>query len=356
MHNGERWLAEAVESILGQTLADLELIAVDDGSTDGSRAILERFAACDQRVRVLANDSNEGSGAASNRGRREARAPYLAHLDHDDVALASRLERQAAFLDASPSVAAVGGRAFMTDASGNRGPLMRVPTDPAAIRSLLPRRNCLLHSSVMMRRSAVEAVGGYRVNLVGDWDLWLRLGERYDLANLAEPVILYRFHGDQISSSMLGGRIRTTGLVLASARARRTGGHDPLLGVSAGREEASAAHPHTAEVQELADRARLARAVLLSGFETDDARELVAEALAPLDGRARRVVAAARELTRAEALRAEGRRLAAAARVAGALRREPRYTAGRIGGWTGARMRRGSGRASSRRRRPPVSL
>ncbi len=145
--NGERFLAEALTSILEQTLTDLELIVVDDGSADGSRGIAESLASGDSRLRVIAVESNEGLARAINRGWHATEAEYVARLNADDVALPERLARQVAFLDANPSIAAVGGAAILIDSAGRATSLTRYPTDSQLVRSTLPRHNCLAHSA-----------------------------------------------------------------------------------------------------------------------------------------------------------------------------------------------------------------
>src|SRR5262245_55615438 len=100
-YNGERFVAETVASVLGQTWRDPELVVIDDGSTDSTRGILREIAGGDPRMRVIEKD-NEGLIATLNRGIAEARGTYIARLDHDDIALPSRIERQAQFLDANP--------------------------------------------------------------------------------------------------------------------------------------------------------------------------------------------------------------------------------------------------------------
>jgi len=106
-YNGERFIGEAVGSILGQTWTDLELVVIDDGSTDGTRAILSDIASRDSRLRIVEKE-NEGLIATLNRGIAEARGEYIARLDHDDVAVPSRIEKQARFLDGNPDFIGVG--------------------------------------------------------------------------------------------------------------------------------------------------------------------------------------------------------------------------------------------------------
>ena len=201
VYNAGDFVSEAVESVLAQTFDELELIAVDDGSSDDSRSILERYARLDSRVRVVRNETNLGLVPATNLGCRLSRSEYIARLDADDVALPDRLASQVEFLDSHPSVAAVGGAAISIDPSGRQISVLRLPSSSAAIRARMPKRCCFIHSSVTMRRDAFEAVGGYRFGPGGGYDLWLRLSERFDLANLPQPVVRYRVHADRARSS-----------------------------------------------------------------------------------------------------------------------------------------------------------
>ena len=333
--NGEAYLAEAIESVLMQTMSDLELVVVDDGSVDSSRSIVERLGQVDSRVRLVVNERNLGIATALYRGWQAARSPLIARLDADDVALPGRLERQAAFLDAHPSVAVVGGAAHVVDSSGERISTMRFPTESRVIRTTLRRHNCFAHPTVLLRRTALEDVGGYRFDHSEDYDLWLRLSERFDLANLAEPLILYRVHGSQLSLSDLEDRVKGALAVRAAARIRRATGADPLTGV-------------VGLTAELFDRLGvkdqdLTRAlehellswanVLVDLGQRDQAQTLLDQATQRFGPRARRAYAAASELQAAEALLGSGHPLAGSARVLLAFRHEPRYTSTRLRAW-----------------------
>jgi hypothetical protein len=230
VRDGAAFLEQALESVLSQTLHELELIVVDDGSTDRTPEILAAFAARDNRVRVL---QPEGSGvtAALNQGCAAAAATYIARFDGDDVALPDRLSRQAELLDAHPNVGLVGGAYFSIDAAGRRGATFKPPTGDAALRARLSRYNVFAHPAATFRRAAFEEVGGYRLAEAEDYDLWLRISERWQVASLAEPVLAYRQHGSQISLT----RAREYALAALAARTaaarRRAGGADPLDGV-----------------------------------------------------------------------------------------------------------------------------
>jgi glycosyltransferase involved in cell wall biosynthesis len=343
--NGETYLAEAVESALGQTLQELELVAVDDGSRDGSRAILERFARADRRVRVVVNEQNLGIAGALNRGWRAARAPYIARLDADDIAPPDRLSRQVEFLDDHPSVAVVGGTLIAIDAAGRRISTRRFPTQNRAIQSTLLRYNCLSHPSVTMRRAALQAVGGYRLSGVEDYDLWLRLSERFELANLPEPMVLHRLHLDQQSVLVLERTAREACAVCAAARDRRRSGEDPLAGVDELTPRVlDRLKVDEAEVAAAVEGELIARAAIFADLgHSEGAEELVAQATRLYGRRAARGFAATVELKRAEALLRARRPLAAAGHVLLAFRREPRRAFSLLKWWLGPRLT-GAGR------------
>jgi hypothetical protein len=332
--NAASFLAEAVESVLGQTLHDLELVVVDDGSADGSREILERYARTDQRVKVVAHETNLGASAAMNQGAQLARAPYVAIAHADDVALPVRLSRQVEFLDAHPSVAVVGGAVIVIDEAGRRGPIMQFPTNARVIRQTLLRHNCLAHPTVMLRREALGDVGGYRFDYVEDYDLWLRLSERFDIANLPEPLILYRLHAFQLSILALEERERPRLAVRAAAQARRLSQLDPLAGVEKMTPAILArVDIDVKDIRRAVETEWLARAALLAEFDHAAAEDLVAHASQTLGQRATMAFMAAKELRRAETLVRAGRPLAGAGHVLVAFRHEPRYAFSRIKVW-----------------------
>jgi hypothetical protein len=223
VRDGERFLAEALDSVLGQTLADLELIVVDDGSTDGTAALLADAARRDERVRVLTQAAG-GLAVALNAGCALVRAPVIARMDADDVALPDRLERQLAFLDARPEAALVGGGIVLVDEAGRE-------FDREPGHAELAESNRLVHGTVTMRTEAFRELGGYRLDQSEDYDLWLRFEERFGIAALEEPVIRYRFHPGQFSVTKLERQALGALCVRAAARVRRAGQPDPLDGV-----------------------------------------------------------------------------------------------------------------------------
>ena len=202
VYNGEKYLSEAVESILGQTFGDFEFIIVDDGSMDGSAQILAEHAARDGRIRVLSQE-NRGLTKSLNTAISHARAPLIARMDADDIALPGRFEKQVAAFDANPRLVGLGTAvATFTDGSANRR-TRGVICGAEAIQSALETRNVMNHPSAMIRAEALRDIGGYREKFVTsqDYDLWLRLAETGDLDNLKETLLRYRVHGGRTSDT-----------------------------------------------------------------------------------------------------------------------------------------------------------
>lgn len=336
--NGGAYLGEAIESLLRQTLSDFELIAVDDGSEDDSALILEAFRQRDERVRPIAM-SHKGMSAALNRGREEARGEYVAIANADDLSLPSRLALQTAYLDANDRVAVVGTQLATIDQWGDRGRVLRFPTCADTIRATLRRHNCVAHPSVMFRRSAVAAVGGYRLQFAEDYDLWLRVSERFDVASLPEVLVLYRIHPGQVSLTRLDEMERFRMAVQVAARMRAAGHPDPLRGVS----EMSPALLERLGIsdQEVARAVRaewLSRAAVLAELDSAQAGHLIREASSVVGPRAVRSLAAAREFLRAESCLAVGRPMRATGHVARAFLHQPAYASTRLGAWLGERL------------------
>jgi hypothetical protein len=275
VRDGQSVIAKAIESVRSQTYGDLEILVVDDGSTDGTAEILAGLAARDGRIRVE-RQSPQGITSALRRGFELARGEFVARMDADDIALPDRLERQVDFLDEHPEVLAVGGACIVVDEDGSRDGVIRFPTSPRVVERSLMHLNCLVHPTVTMRREAVVAAGGYRLDAAEDWDLWLRLSERGPLANLADPVLEYRRHAAQLSVLSAREYARDAAAALAAARERRAGRPDPLEGMSSATPELLERLGVSSRDIDLAAARSYARAIVrleLRGAQ-DQAREL----------------------------------------------------------------------------------
>jgi len=197
VHNCARFLREAIDSVLAQSFTDFELVLVDDGSTDGSAAIMDGCS--DHRIRLVKHDRNRGLVAALNTGLDNAQGTFIARMDGDDVMVPHRLATQVRFLEEHPAVALV---AAFVDLINEDGAVTGVwDTDreavmEAAIRALMPKTACIAHPTVMIRRSALGALSYDPRQTEGeDWDLWLRMLSRgLRIAKIPEALLLYRQH------------------------------------------------------------------------------------------------------------------------------------------------------------------
>jgi len=229
VRNAARFLAEAIESVLTQTFTNFEFIVVDFGSLDESRRIIRQYAHKDSRIR-LHEVGPASLPQARNAGCYLAQGRYLAVMDADDVCLPERLMLGVDFLDSHQSTAVVGGAVEWIDGRGNFLRRHDYPTRDSEIKAALTTNCPHCHPTTLIRRAAFEKVGGYRIAfaLAHDYDLWLRLAEYFESANLQDVVLRYRIHFDQVS---MGRRTQQTMCILAaqaSAAARRAGKLDPL--------------------------------------------------------------------------------------------------------------------------------
>ena len=203
-YNAERFIAEAVESILNQTFRDFELIIVNDGSTDGTLAIAERYAAQDERVTVV-SQPNGGISAARNRGLSVAKGEWIAVMDSDDVAMPDRFERQLDFLAKNPDLAVVSAYVQNIDDKGKLIAEYQSPlTDRQLVKEVVAQDGLLSfhHSAVLMRREVVQALGGYRgqFDMLEDCDLWNRIAEQgHGILIQPEYLLKYRLHPSSVS-------------------------------------------------------------------------------------------------------------------------------------------------------------
>jgi glycosyltransferase involved in cell wall biosynthesis len=279
VRNGARWLAEAIESVLGQTLSDLELLVVDDGSTDATPTILAGYADRDSRVHVLRQEP-EGLVAALNRGLAVARAPLVARLDADDAAAPQRLELQHRFLERRPGVCLVGTWAQCLDEHGHLGAQLRPATDSDRLAQLLLQSNPFIHSSVIFRADVARDLGGYRpaFQAAEDYDLWLRISQVGAVANIGESLVRYRVHKSSVTNRRAIRQAFSARLALQAHRIRRTTGQDaashltgpPDWWAKAAEDAFYAGDAQIYRILELADRSTAARADLsridLTGF------------------------------------------------------------------------------------------
>lgn len=204
--NAERYIAEAVCSVLGQSHRDLELIVIDDGSTDGTARILASFD--DSRVRVLRTNQNRGPGAARNLALGSAKGPVCALLDADDRWLTHHLRTMVAALLARADLVVVSGGCRLIDDLGREVGLRTQPYSPAAARWCLLWRNPVIASSAVFRTAAALDAGlmdeGLRYG--EDADLWARMCASGDIDVLGTATIEYRVHFGGMTQALASDR------------------------------------------------------------------------------------------------------------------------------------------------------
>lgn len=202
--NGAQYLRESIESILQQRDVSLELIVVNDGSSDNSAEILMEIASSDPRV-VVIEQQNAGLTAALIRGCQVARGEFIARQDADDISLPDRLSQQRDALRQDKSLVFISSSAQGIGPNGEMLEVVSRSTDPdvATQQLLFEKTGPPAHGTVMMRRAAYEAVGGYREEFyfAQDSDLWLRLGRRGRLKYLPEVLYAWRVSPSGISTT-----------------------------------------------------------------------------------------------------------------------------------------------------------
>lgn len=196
-HNRDKYLDEAIESVLRQSFKDWELIIIDDASTDNTAEVVAKYAAQDQRIKFHRENVNLGIAKARNLALQMSQGKYVAVLDSDDAwANPEKLQKQMVFLEKNADHAAVGGAVIVMNENGQEITRYKNPTTDAAIRTVILRRNPFLHSSVMFRREVAVNCGGYGNYTVGeDYDLFLKMGLSGKLANMDDYLVKYRKHG-----------------------------------------------------------------------------------------------------------------------------------------------------------------
>lgn len=197
-HNGARYIEEAIESCLGQTYRNLELIIVDDGSTDGTVGVVERYLESDRRLRLLRHETNRRLPAALNTGFAHAAGRYLTWTSDDNYFCREAIGELAAYLEAHPDVDVVYADCTLIDDEGN--PFGRLAAgDPD--RLLSSDYNCV-HGCFLYKREVHDAVGGYAEDsfLVEDYDFWLRAANSFRLSPYHKDLYYYRMHRGSLSS------------------------------------------------------------------------------------------------------------------------------------------------------------
>ena len=233
--DGADYLHPALESILAQSFRNFTVIVVDDASSDDTPALVAEFAKRDSRVKLITS-SGCGLVDALNQGLSLSTRPFIARMDADDIAMPTRFERQLSYLQAHPTVDVVGSWVQPIDSNGDDvGSRQEYPVSPKKLKqSLFSGRNPLAHPTIMMRRGKIERIGGYRKLMTSaeDLDLWLRIAESGELANVPEVLLKYRVHPSQVSSNRYLDQGFASELAFICSAERLAGRGDPAENIA----------------------------------------------------------------------------------------------------------------------------
>ena len=221
VYNAERFLREAINSILGQTYTDFEFIIVEDVSTDRTAEIIESYS--DARILYIKNKKNIGMPASLNKGIALAHGEYIARMDADDVSIPERIEKQFLFMESHPEVGVTSSNAIIIDGKGNFISEMYVPQSHILILWTFCFSCSIIHPAVMANRQLFRQAGGYR-DLANDkaecfpedYDLWVRLSKQTQFYNFSEPLLKYRMHGKNNSATNMQALLRNSSKICRS--------------------------------------------------------------------------------------------------------------------------------------------
>ena len=197
-YNSELYIKIAIQSILDQTYTNFELIIIDDGSSDGTKNIIQSFS--DNRIRFFSNETNLGLITTLNKGIDLCQGEFIVRMDADDISLKNRIKKQVAFMQKHPDIAVSGSwyKAF------NKGFQKKVKgySNPNILKGILLFNTCLCHPATIIRKNILDKYN-FKYDLtyknVEDYDLWIRISKVAQLSNVPEFLFLYRTHNNQIS-------------------------------------------------------------------------------------------------------------------------------------------------------------
>jgi len=194
VYNGEKYIREAIDSILNQSYKDFEVIVIDDGSKDNTLSIIKEY---DGKIRWK-SQKNKGQASAINEGIKMAKGEYVAYLDADDVCMPERLKIQVRYLDEHPNVGLVYSGCYLINGSGG---IQRIMNAHLYDDFVLLQKDYIARSTVMHRKKCLDEVGLFDESITGDddWDMWIRISEKSRVGCIEKPLVKYRVHGENIS-------------------------------------------------------------------------------------------------------------------------------------------------------------
>jgi len=211
--NREKYVVDAVNSILTQTFTDFEFIIIDDGSTDSTFDILKTFN--DKRIKLVRKEKNQGNYTARNKGMEMATGKYICVMDSDDIALAYRIQKQYEFMELHKQIGICGGFVRLIDCNK----ILGAPDDFDEIKVWLLSKNVFWHPTIFIRTSFLKKYD-FKYNdsyqVAADYDFLVRATHLFPVTNIQEVLLEYRIHADQISTANRGGQIKIAQKVILS--------------------------------------------------------------------------------------------------------------------------------------------
>jgi glycosyltransferase involved in cell wall biosynthesis len=217
VYNAQEYLAEAIQSILGQTFTDYEFIIIDDCSIDNSLQIAQEFQQKDSRIKIHHHEQNMGIAGARNTGLKLAQGKYIAWMDADDISMPDRIEKELTFLENNPKVGVVSSFVNLIDRQGNNIGNVKMPQTQILISWALCFFDPIINPAVMINRDLYARVGEYR-NLAEnkgdyfpeDYDLWVRMINATQFSNISEPLVKLRKHEQNITKTRIQSTIKNS--------------------------------------------------------------------------------------------------------------------------------------------------
>lgn len=212
VHNGEKYIRESLDSCLGQTYEDIEVIVVDDKSEDKTLSILQEYQQKDQRVKVIPVEKQNGLGNVINIGIKQSKGKYIARMDADDIMYRDRIDKQLQYLESNPNCVAVGGQIDIIDSNSDNIGHREYSQNNQDIKNNRFLFQPFAHPAVMLRKSTLEEVGLYPENLwkIEDVKLFLILSTKGEFANLPDTVLKYRITFETESQSKMVEHFKKT--------------------------------------------------------------------------------------------------------------------------------------------------
>jgi len=214
VYNDEKYLEEAILSILNQTYRGFEFIIINDGSTDSSQMIIEKYVELDNRI-VFVNQKNIGLTKSLNRAIGLSKGKYIARMDSDDISLNTRFEKQVDFLEKNQKYALVGTNIIKIDTQGKELEVNKTQYSHMDIVKTFKIRNCIAHGSVMVNKELLQDNFLYDETFLyaQDYKLWASIAKKYQVKNLEEPLYKLRLHSESISKQKIEKQSIYAGIV-----------------------------------------------------------------------------------------------------------------------------------------------